>query len=702
MEDESMPLQIKEVHVNNLGPITEDINWELGQLNVVYGGNETGKTFLVEFLIQSLFKKSDWQLRQINGKGNVIVDGIDKEPIKFTPRSSKKIEDVYHSDGGWLPPKFSRLLVVKAAELALEKNQNTDKIFLKRYLSSKEILDQIQNNISKTIQKAEIQNQEIQGYRQGEIKKKLDLEEQLQHIDQLFDEINSQYLGGELQRYKEEKNQIEQQLAEQVKAKKYHAYQLSQRIIELENKQSEIDDELVDTLKTKVATFQSSEQELNEDKQNFEQKKNSAKHFPWVQNAKRIYDEHLQTQTTESKIHPGLFIGLFALLGMAGVFSLLELAIGVYGSLIGIGTLILYLIIQSKKITFNPAKKEELDKIKEEYQQRFETPLSTMADLQAKIEELNEPYNQAEVLKEGIEKKKDKLRQEEQLIRQMFTQLTGENIPKRDWNKKLKHIKTYTKELTDKITRGKQDLGILQVDESEYITIPVNEEYDASTYDSLITKNEEITSDIANIQTELNTLKSQIANETNKDISESWMNLIAALKEHRQNVQHEYDDIVSEILGKIAVMNVLDELSQHEDEKLKTYLQRDIITQPLKDMTQHYNSVHLDEDTLRIADDYSEYALNDLSTGVKDQIFLALRMGFCSKALKQDKVFFILDDAFQHSDWNRREHLVQKMVSLAEQGWQILYFTMDNHIRDLFNSYGGKLGDDYKFFEMQP
>jgi len=40
------------------------------------------------------------------------------------------------------------------------------------------------------------------------------------------------------------------------------------------------------------------------------------------------------------------------------------------------------------------------------------------------------------------------------------------------------------------------------------------------------------------------------------------------------------------------------------------------------------------------------------------------------------------------------------MVSLAKQGWQILYFTMDNHIRDLFNSYGEKLGEDYKFFEM--
>ena len=53
----------------------------------------------------------------------------------------------------------------------------------------------------------------------------------------------------------------------------------------------------------------------------------------------------------------------------------------------------------------------------------------------------------------------------------------------------------------------------------------------------------------------------------------------------------------------------------------------------------------------------------------------------------QDALFLILDDAFQHSDWHRRERLVAEMVAVARQGWQILYFTMDDHIRDLFHQW---------------
>ena len=65
-------------------------------------------------------------------------------------------------------------------------------------------------------------------------------------------------------------------------------------------------------------------------------------------------------------------------------------------------------------------------------------------------------------------------------------------------------------------------------------------------------------------------------------------------------------------------------------------------------------------------------------------------MGFTEQIFKQSELFLLLDDAFQHADWNRRTRLVNQVVALAQKGWQIIYFTMDDHIRDLFDEAGHK------------
>jgi type I restriction enzyme M protein len=56
----------------------------------------------------------------------------------------------------------------------------------------------------------------------------------------------------------------------------------------------------------------------------------------------------------------------------------------------------------------------------------------------------------------------------------------------------------------------------------------------------------------------------------------------------------------------------------------------------------------------------------------------------------------IMDDAFQHSDWLHRPNLIDQIVQLVKSGWQVFYFTMDDHIRDLFLNSGVKMGDKFK------
>ena len=105
----------------------------------------------------------------------------------------------------------------------------------------------------------------------------------------------------------------------------------------------------------------------------------------------------------------------------------------------------------------------------------------------------------------------------------------------------------------------------------------------------------------------------------------------------------------------------------------------------------------MEDEYLKVSDDIQDFYLKDLSTGVQEQIMLALRIGFSSQLLKKESMFLILDDAFQHSDWPKREILINKLADVAKNGWQIIYFTMDDHIKDCFDKIGSsKLNNDYK------
>ena len=51
-----MNLRVERIRVRRTDPLGSDFDLEPGDLNLVYGGNETGKTLIVEFMIRSLYR----------------------------------------------------------------------------------------------------------------------------------------------------------------------------------------------------------------------------------------------------------------------------------------------------------------------------------------------------------------------------------------------------------------------------------------------------------------------------------------------------------------------------------------------------------------------------------------------------------------------------------------------------------------------
>ena len=195
---------------------------------------------------------------------------------------------------------------------------------------------------------------------------------------------------------------------------------------------------------------------------------------------------------------------------------------------------------------------------------------------------------------------------------------------------------------------------------------------------------------------DISQLKVRVAQET-QEKTEHWAELITALQEKRKSTIYRYKQITAKILAHIQVTKIIRHYKQEEDTRIATGLEREELTNPLHAVTGHYNKIRHEEDSGLVlnTDEDNEYPLSDLSTGTQEQIFIAMRMGFSSIAMKGQSAFLILDDAFQHSDWPRRENLITQILGLRKNNWQIFYFSMDDHIRDLFLEIGPKMDGSF-------
>lgn len=74
-----------------------------------------------------------------------------------------------------------------------------------------------------------------------------------------------------------------------------------------------------------------------------------------------------------------------------------------------------------------------------------------------------------------------------------------------------------------------------------------------------------------------------------------------------------------------------------------------------------------------------------LSGGAYDQLYLAIRLAMGERILNQGKGFFIMDDPFIKSDIDRIARQVNVIKKISKIGWQILYFSCKNEIKDILS-----------------
>ena len=391
-----------------------------------------------------------------------------------------------------------------------------------------------------------------------------------------------------------------------------------------------------------------------------------------------------------------------ALLAVAVVNGLLGHSIPLVLCAVGSMVFLLFHYVETRNALAKASYSRELEDLKVGFKNRFGLELNDRAQLKAQADKLQEDHIRAGDLKKDLDGSLiPDIETRERSIKTTLNEFTDTEPSTQEWRDHVSALRRNIKRLENEISSFDKDLASLAVREEDCLDQDPGIKWDSHRYETVENELGEAEGLLKEAMNKLDRLKSRIVQETGMESAE-WECLITALQNKREEKAQEYGQVTAEILAKVQVNTVIREFRQKENIRIEEGLMSEELTKPLYMLTGRYNGLKLQEDrglTL-ITDSDEVYSLAAISTGAKEQAFLALRIGFASIAMKRHTAFLILDDAFQHSDWQRRTNLINQTLDLVRAGWQVFYFTMDDHIKDLFHKVGQQVGDRFTESEL--
>jgi uncharacterized protein YhaN len=132
------------------------------------------------------------------------------------------------------------------------------------------------------------------------------------------------------------------------------------------------------------------------------------------------------------------------------------------------------------------------------------------------------------------------------------------------------------------------------------------------------------------------------------------------------------------------VLEILDQLSQQQDTIINTVLEsgNDSATHYFQQVTDgRYNNIFWRDNQLYVQTPSGDtLGLEALSTGARAQLQFSIRISLLQHLFGGEPLFLLLDDPFLTSDRERIRELMKTLVDFREQGWQVFYFTVDEEI----------------------
>jgi uncharacterized protein YhaN len=615
-----------------------------------------------------------------------------------------------------MPTNVAQLLVVKGAELDFvdDMPSGVSKRVVKSFLSSERTLEFVQGKIQLTVQDARIENGEIIGANRGELIRRKSTLDKLEQIDSILHKVDQDYSGGRLTALSAKKKELQEKKSNQEKAKRFLAYTLSETIQEHEDKNRYMEERgLQNSIEQNNELIRKTDELQKKDKK-LKNAKEKSKHYEWISTAIDEYEKLLnqgaaaQPKRINFILSASLISGAALLTIIGFLLYMLDLNIigafifCVIGIVIVLGMLFGFLFYrQQQKSEGVLEQSRELERIETVYQEKFDKQLTDIATLKTHQQSMQQDYYETQTLNQEAKDLESEINLLKTQITNGFEKLGISCEDESKWKELIKQQEETYLESKSLIQKINVELANLDVDSKEYLEVDPKIQYEKEELTRFINHLEDVHTQIREEEHNLELLKTEIRAAISDQTTTSWDHLLDKLHQHRSQLLDAYKEKTSKILAGITVTQVIEEARKQEDEKLKVVLGSPIVQKPMFDITKRYKEVTFDGENLRVSDKFEEYNIADLSTAAREQVLLALRLGFAAKIMKQETAFLILDDAFQHSDWERREYLLDTVIGLAKNGWQIIYFSMDDHIRDLFNELGKEtFKSDYYYYEL--
>jgi hypothetical protein len=183
----------------------------------------------------------------------------------------------------------------------------------------------------------------------------------------------------------------------------------------------------------------------------------------------------------------------------------------------------------------------------------------------------------------------------------------------------------------------------------------------------------------------------EIGNKVNADVKPVehpfLCETLVDLREISKVLREFADGVNRKTSTVLEVMKIFEEMEGKEEKKVEQLFTQDShVSSDFSEITSGlYQKVEYlsDKQTIRVTMRTGESLnVDKLSGGAYDQLYLCIRLALGEKLLKSSKGFFIMDDPFIKADADRLGNQLNVLKRISEEGWQILYFTAKDEVKN--------------------
>ena len=600
-----------------------------------------------------------------------------------------------------LPSDFGQLLVVRAGETLISSPED----LVKDKLSGLGMLDGVLDSIPKAVLGASIVANDLEGSNQGRIKNFREARERLRTLNRIRDEYG-QDQGILLDDAKAKVAVLEEQKRNMEKALRHHAFLTASKIDSLQKEIEKFPSDLPELQKSVEDLTELDEQiaKTTADKEFSEAK---LEHETWLRKAIIEYQDLTSkrmdsgvVKSTKSKVILTL-VGVLSFFGVGeALWDISPWVTGGVCLMAVIGALFYLWKMEgkSKALVLDP----RVSDLENEYQQRFGEHLKSLATLQEKETQLAECRGALRTHVSALKEYQVSVSRLKGILEPRIADLFSE-LEKMDWKDTLFELAKTGAQLRRELDTLTGRLTAHGIAKEDYLEEDPGITWDRQANVLLANELDQEKRNLSIGEEEQSELKSKIGREIGM-VSLNWEELIGGLERAIEEAMSSYKKVTAEIIGQICVAQAVRGQKKERDRHISKRLQDEDLVEELQRIGKgRFSGLGWQDGKLSVTDGENRFdAIEQLSTGAKEQVMIALRSLFSRIYLGEMPAFLLLDDAFQQSDYRRREDLVEHTLRLvSERGWQIFYFTMDNHLRDLFKERAeNQLGGDFEYIEL--